>query len=95
MNFNGKVKKFSKFKFKRIVKRGILEPDLVISNDFTMFYDNNGSILKFDKNSNHHLYLALSGMEIYGDVAKQHECKEFSSLFFFFILFTFSFHLVF
>tara|TARA_B100001971_G_scaffold212766_1_gene243811 strand:+ start:950 stop:2320 length:1371 start_codon:yes stop_codon:yes gene_type:complete len=51
MNFNGKVKKFSKFKFKRIIKRSIKEPDLIISNDFTIFYDNNGSILKFDKNS--------------------------------------------
>jgi len=30
-------------------------------------------VLQFDKNSNHHLYLALSGMEIYGDVAKQHD----------------------
>ena len=51
MSFNGKVKKFSKFKFKKIVRRSIKEPDLIISNDFTIFYDNNGSILKFNKNS--------------------------------------------
>jgi len=35
-------------------------------------------ILQFDKNSNHHLYLALSGMEIYGDVARQHQGMIFS-----------------
>tara|TARA_B100001179_G_C18551666_1_gene386336 strand:- start:125 stop:1243 length:1119 start_codon:yes stop_codon:yes gene_type:complete len=51
MSFNGKVKKFSKFKFKKTKKRNIQEPDLIISNDFTIFYDNNGSILKFNKNS--------------------------------------------
>jgi len=28
-------------------------------------------VLQFDKNSNHHLYLSLSGMELYGDVLKQ------------------------
>ncbi len=51
MSFNGKVKKFSKFKFKKITRRNIQEPDLIISNDFTIFYDNNGSIFKFNKNS--------------------------------------------
>ena len=38
-------------------------------------------VLQFDKNSNHHLYLALSGMEIYGDVAKQHDSKNFNFFF--------------
>ena len=51
MSFNGKVKKFSKFKFKKTTRRNIQEPDLIISNDFTIFYDNNGSIFKFNKNS--------------------------------------------
>ena len=51
MRFDGKVKKFSKFKFKKITRRNIKEPDLIISNDFTIFYDNNGSIFKFNKNS--------------------------------------------
>jgi hypothetical protein len=35
-------------------------------------------ILQFDKNSNHHLYLALSSMEIYGDVARQHPTVTFA-----------------
>jgi len=35
-------------------------------------------ILQFDKNSNHHLYLALSGMEIYGDVARQNPSLTFA-----------------
>ena len=51
MSFNGKVKKFSKFKFKKTARRNIQEPYLIISNDFTIFYDNNGSIFKFNKNS--------------------------------------------
>ena len=51
INYNGKVKKISNFKFKKSKKRNIHEPDLMISNNFIIFYDNNGSILKFNKNS--------------------------------------------
>ena len=51
MNFNGEVNKSSKFKFKKVIKRKLLEPDLIITNNFVVFYNNNGSILKFDKGS--------------------------------------------
>ena len=51
INYNGKVKKISNFKFKKSKKRNIHEPDLMISNNFIIFYDNNGSIIKFNKNS--------------------------------------------
>ena len=48
MSLNAKVKKYKKYKFKKIIKRKVLEPDIIISNDFVIFYDNNGSILKFN-----------------------------------------------
>ena len=52
MVFEGNVKTISKYKFSKIKKYNLTEPDLIISNDFLIFYDKNGSILKFNKNTN-------------------------------------------
>lgn len=52
MIFEGDVKTISKYKFGKIKKYNLTEPDLVISNNFLIFYDKNGSILKFNKNTN-------------------------------------------
>ena len=43
------INNISKFKFKKIKNFSIIEPDLLITNEFVIFRDNNGSIIKFNK----------------------------------------------
>lgn len=53
VNYKGPVKKISRFKFKKINHFTNLTPELFFTEDKSLvFYDNIGSILKFDLNSN-------------------------------------------
>ena len=51
INFNGNLKKISKYKFKKIDNFNRFEPELVFDKKNLIFFDNKGSILKFDQNS--------------------------------------------
>ena len=51
LSLENNIRKIGKFKFKKTVKRRAKEPDVIISKDFIIFYDNNGSFFKFDQNS--------------------------------------------
>ena len=49
---NGNLKKISKFKFKKIKNFEFINPDLLIGKDNALvFFDEKGSILKFNENS--------------------------------------------
>ena len=52
VNFESNFKETSKFKFKKIKNFDFINPDLLIGDDFSLiFFDEKGSILKFNKNS--------------------------------------------
>ncbi len=52
INFDSELKNISKFKFKKIKNFNFINPDLLIGNDNSLvFFDEKGSILKFDENS--------------------------------------------
>ena len=51
INYNGSLKKISKFKFSKIKNFYQYEPEILFSNNDIIFFDNKGSILKFDENS--------------------------------------------
>jgi len=48
INYNGTLKKTSRFKFSKINKFNQFEPKIVFINNNVIFFDNKGSILKFD-----------------------------------------------
>ena len=50
--FNGKIVNSSKFKFSKIKNFEKIEPNLIFNEEKIIFFDNKGSILCFDKNSN-------------------------------------------
>ena len=50
-NYNGSLKKSSRFKFTKIDKFDFTEPEIIFDNDNLIFFDNKGSILKFDNSS--------------------------------------------
>ncbi len=50
--YNGKLKSISRFKFKKIERFNEYEPEIVLDNKSIVFFDNKGTILKFDQNSN-------------------------------------------
>ena len=52
MNFNGKLKSISRFNFSKIKNFNQLEPEILFYNETVIFFDNKGSILKFDKFQN-------------------------------------------
>tara|TARA_Y100000590_G_scaffold468326_1_gene650689 strand:- start:41 stop:1342 length:1302 start_codon:yes stop_codon:yes gene_type:complete len=53
VNFTGNLKKSSKYKFKKINDFDQLKPELSFTkNNSIIFFDNKGSIIKFDENSN-------------------------------------------
>ena len=53
INFESDFKEISKFKFKKIKNFENINPDLLIAKDNSLvFFDEKGSILKFDNNSN-------------------------------------------
>ena len=52
INFDGNLKKISKFKFKKIKNFNFINPDLLIGADNSLvFFDEKGSIIKFNENS--------------------------------------------
>ena len=52
VNYDGKLKTISKFKFSKIKNFDYYEPDLIFDKDNLIFFDNKGSIIKFDLKSN-------------------------------------------
>ena len=52
INYRGDLKKISKFKFSKIKNFYQYNPELLFNNNNIIFFDNKGSILKFDENSN-------------------------------------------
>jgi outer membrane protein assembly factor BamB len=52
INYNGDLKNISKFKFSKINNFYQYEPEILFNNNNIIFFDNKGSILKFDENSN-------------------------------------------
>ena len=51
VNYDGDLKKISKFKYKTIKNFNFYELDIVFDNENIIFFDNKGSILKFNDNS--------------------------------------------
>tara|TARA_Y100000590_G_scaffold268012_1_gene300975 strand:+ start:1944 stop:3248 length:1305 start_codon:yes stop_codon:yes gene_type:complete len=51
INYNGNLKSVSRFKFSKIENFDLFEPEIVFSNNNVIFFDNKGSILKFDNSS--------------------------------------------
>ncbi len=52
INYNGELKKISKYEFSKIKNFEYYEPEFVFESDSIIFFDNKGSIIKFDSNSN-------------------------------------------
>jgi len=48
INYNGTLKSISKFKFKKIENFNQLEPEIIFDKNNVIFFDDKGSILKFD-----------------------------------------------
>ena len=51
VNYNGNLKKISKFKYSKIENFDSYEADLIFDNNNIIFFDDKGSILKFDEDS--------------------------------------------
>ena len=51
INYNGNLKKISRFKFSKIDHFDEFEPEIIFSNNNVIFFDSKGSILKFDNSS--------------------------------------------
>ncbi len=51
INYNGNLKNISRFRFSKIDNFDQFEPEIVFNNDNLIFFDNKGSILKFDNSS--------------------------------------------
>ena len=51
INYDGELKKISKFKFKKIKNFKNYEPELIFDSDNLIFFDKKGSIIKFNSNS--------------------------------------------
>tara|TARA_B110000858_G_scaffold135381_1_gene153969 strand:+ start:206 stop:1507 length:1302 start_codon:yes stop_codon:yes gene_type:complete len=51
VNYDGVLKKISKYKFSKINNFEYYEPELIFDNNNVVFFDKTGSIIKFDSNS--------------------------------------------
>ena len=51
INYNGNLKSISRYKFSKIDDFYQFEPEIVFDNNNVIFFNNNGSILKFDESS--------------------------------------------
>ncbi len=51
IDFSGQLKKISKYKFSKIKYFEQFQPEIIFHNDHLIFFDNKGSIIKFDENS--------------------------------------------
>jgi len=52
INFDANLEKMSKYNFKAIKSFSNFEPEILIDKNHLFFFDNTGSIIKFDNNSN-------------------------------------------
>ena len=52
VNFDAKLEKMSKYNFKTINLFSNFEPEILIDKNHLFYFDNSGSIIKFDNNSN-------------------------------------------
>ena len=52
INYNGKLKSISKYKFSKIKNFYQYEPEIIFNKNNVIFFDNNGSVLNFDNKSN-------------------------------------------
>ena len=51
INYDGELKKISKYKFSKINNFEYYDPELIFDNNNIIFFDKTGSIIKFDSNS--------------------------------------------
>ncbi len=51
VNYDGELKSVSRFKYSKIENFDQYEPDLIFDKDNIIFFDNKGSILKFNEKS--------------------------------------------
>jgi outer membrane protein assembly factor BamB len=51
LNYDGNLKSISKFKFSKIKNFNLLEPEILSENNNLIFFDNNGTLIKFDTTS--------------------------------------------
>ena len=51
INYTGKLKNTSRYKFSKIENFNQFEPEIVFDKDNVIFFDNKGSIIKFDNSS--------------------------------------------
>ena len=51
IDFSSDLKKISKYKFSKIKYFDQFQPEIIFHNDHLIFFDNKGSIIKFDQNS--------------------------------------------
>jgi len=51
IDFSGDLKKISKYKFSKIKYFDQFQPEIIFHNNHLIFFDNEGSIIKFDQNS--------------------------------------------
>ena len=51
INYNGNLKNISRFRFSKIDNFDQFEPEIIFNNDNLIFFDNKGSILKFNNSS--------------------------------------------
>ena len=52
INFDANLKRMSKYSFKTIRSFSNFEPEILLDNNQLFYFDSNGSIIKFDNNSN-------------------------------------------
>ena len=52
IDFDANLEKMSKYNFKKIKSFSNFEPEILIDNNHLFYFDSNGSIIKFDNNSN-------------------------------------------
>ena len=52
VNFNGNLEKISKYKFSKIKNFDQFQSEIIFENNNLIFFDNKGSLIKFDGNSN-------------------------------------------
>ena len=52
INFDANLEKMSKYNFKKIKSFSNFEPEILIDKNHLFYFDSNGSIIKFDNNSN-------------------------------------------
>jgi len=52
INFDSNLEKMSKYNFKKIKSFSNFEPEILLDKNYLFYFDSNGSIIKFDSNSN-------------------------------------------